>query len=391
MLRSRLIRSSRLFSTSSQVRADFTHIVIGAGAVGLAIGAEISKDPNHSVLVIEKNEEHGQETSSRNSEVIHAGLYYPVDSLKTELCILGKQLIYNECEAMGVEMKRCGKWIVAQNELQLEYLKKIHEKSKQLQVETSFVPSNKAKELEPSIRADYAVLNSPTTGIVSAHSLMNYQLSVLQNNDGQLAVGSEVVGLTYSEGMKEYEVDVLSEDGENMSISGNVLINCAGLYAPQVSNMLLPEERHLKAYYAKGNYFSFQGNPGIRRLIYPCPTPGVASLGTHLTLDLGGQMKFGPDLEWVDELTEDVYKVNDQNLIPAYNEVRKYFPSVQLENLSGSYSGIRPKLIGEDVKEFQDFVIRKEDGYPGFINCMGIESPGLTASMGIAKYVSNLL
>lgn len=394
--------NKRFFSTTTYKRsADFTHAIIGGGVVGLAIGAELSKQPGNSVVIIEKHPECGTETSSRNSEVIHAGIYTPIDSLKTKLCILGKKLIYTEAKSSGVEMRNCGKWIVAQTDDQLEYLQKIHERSKQLDVNTEFLSLSKAKEIEPYINANKGILHSPTTGIISAHSLMNYLTSIFQDNGGEIAVGTKVTGLSFDQHAKEYTIDTketdegdLSGDAdteeEPVSIKANIVINSAGLYAPDISNLLLPSERHIKAYYAKGNYFSYTlSQPKIQRLIYPCPTPGVASLGTHLTIDLGNQIKFGPDIEWVDNPTE--FKVNSSNLNDAFIEVKKYFPSISKEHLIPTYAGIRPKLIGPGDKSFQDFVIREEEGFPGFINLLGIESPGLTSSMGIAKYVKDLL
>lgn len=381
-----LIHLRRYFSVSRCINAaDFSHTVIGGGVVGLAIGAElVSKSAKNKVLIIEKNEEYGQETSSRNSEVVHAGLYYPPDSLKTKLCIRGKKKLYERKEYIPI--KQCGKWVIAQSEQEMEYLKKLHEKSKIINVPTEFISLERGKSEEPSIHARYGILNSPTTGITSAHGVMDYLYTKFQDGDGSLALGTQVVGVEYLKGEQVYEIQTQttdSEDNETYSIKSNYVINCAGLYAPYIANMLLSENKHIKAYYAKGNYFSYSGpNPHINRLIYPCPTPGVASLGTHLTIDLGGQIRFGPDLEWVDNCTD--YKVNESNLDMAVEAVKQYLPGVKREYLSGSYSGIRPKLIGPGEKKFQDFVIR---GDGGFVNLLGIESPGLTASMGISEYV----
>ncbi|VEU20560.1 DEKNAAC101498 [Brettanomyces naardenensis] len=390
---SRLLRVStqRLFSTCRVVRQqepDFTHTIIGAGVVGLAIGAEISQQfPDARVLILEKNGNYGEETSSRNSEVVHGGLYYPEDSLKTQLCLEGKRFIYSIGDKIPVQ--RCGKWIIAQNEGDLEYLEKMDEKAKRLGVPTEFIGARQAKGEEPLIKARAGILHSPSTGITSAHSLMDYYYTRLQEADGSVALGTEVVGIKYDQAAKQYEISTKeSEDDtdESYTITSNTVINSAGLHAPAISNMLLPESRHVTAYYGKGNYFSYTGKPmHIRRLIYPCPSPGVASLGTHLTIDLGGQIRFGPDLEWVDNCES--YKVNGKNLEKAYEQVKQYIPSMELDNLTASYCGIRPKIIGPDEKRFQDFVIREEEGFPGFINLLGIESPGLTASMGIARYV----
>ncbi|KAG0673455.1 hypothetical protein C6P42_002720 [Pichia californica] len=384
-----MLQFKRNFSISKIVQAvDFTHTIIGGGVVGLAIGAElVQQSKNNNVLIIEKNEEYGQETSSRNSEVVHAGLYYPKDSLKTKLCIIGKNKIYQRKEFIPV--RQCGKWIIAQNEQEMEYLEKLHDKSKEINVKTEFISLKRGKLDEPSIMARYAILNSPTTGITSAHEVMDYLATKFQEGEGNLALGTKVIGIEYIKGENVYEINTkTNEDDEIYNIKTSNIINCAGLYAPKIANMILPKDKHIKAYYAKGNYFSYNGpNPHINRLIYPCPTPGVASLGTHLTLDLGGQIRFGPDLEWVDNC--DNYKVNEKNLDLAVEAVKVYFPNIKREFMNGSYSGIRPKLIGPEVKKFQDFVIRNESeiGHPCFINLLGIESPGLTASMGISEYV----
>lgn len=377
---------------------DFTHTIIGAGVVGLAIGAELVKQSsNNNVLIIEKNEEYGQETSSRNSEVIHAGLYYPPDSLKTKLCILGKEIIYKHRDL--IPLKQCGKWIIAQNEDEMNYLERLHLKSKDIEVPTEFITLKKGKIEEPSIMARYGILNSPTTGIVSAHGLMDFLYTKFQEGEGNLALGTKVVGIDYINGEDIYEIHTKEngkkdeENDEVWSIKSKYVINCAGLFAPNITNMIVPSVNKVKGYYAKGNYFSYSGpNTQINRLIYPCPTPGVASLGTHLTIDLGGQIRFGPDLEWIDYNDNFNYKVNEKNIDLAFEAVKKYLPSIKREYLHGSYSGIRPKLIGAGDKQFQDFVIRCEEGpYSGFVSLLGIESPGLTSSMGIADYVVNKL
>lgn len=384
-----LARGLRLFSSSRLVQVDFSHAVIGGGIVGMAVAAELLKNQGNSVLLVEKHPELGQETTSRNSEVIHAGLYYPPDSLKFKLCLEGKQLIYSEAQSAGVEMQNCGKWIVAQTEEEQHYLEQVHARVSGLGIPIEFLPLQKGTLLEPHIHVGKAILNSPTTGIISAHSLLSYLESVFQDNDGEVALGAEVVGIDYNEPSQEYTISVDSEGSQTLITLNNV-INSAGLYACQVSNLLLPVDRHLTQYYAKGNYFSFtKSSPKVQRLIYPCPTKNIQSLGTHLTIDLGGQIKFGPDLEWIE--SPDDYSVNGDRRQLVYNDVKRYFPSIELQDLSPSYSGIRPKLIDKTDKKFQDFVIREEPGYKGFVNLLGIESPGLTSSMAIAKYVSRLL
>ncbi|CCH41301.1 L-2-hydroxyglutarate dehydrogenase,mitochondrial [Wickerhamomyces ciferrii] len=388
MLRSKGILGIRRFSSSRSTLADYSHAVIGAGVVGLAIAAELSKNPGNKVVLIEKNTKIGEETSSRNSEVIHAGLYYPKDSLKAQLCIEGKELLYKEAFRAGVDMQKCGKWIVAQTDVEDAYIENIYWKSKDLGVNTELIPVAKGRYIEPAIHAERGILSSPTSGIISAHSLMDYLYTIFQENDGELAVGSIVTGLSKTH--DGYEILAKStQENEEVQISVNNVVNSAGLYADKISNLLLPSDRHVKHYYAKGNYFNFSNSfPQVRRLIYPVPKKGTKSLGTHLTLGLDGQIKFGPDLEWVDSPTD--YKPSAGNKLEALKEIQRYFPHIIEQDLEPAYSGIRSKLIGPDNTSFQDFVIREEEGFPGFVNLLGIESPGLTASMAIGKYVSKI-
>ncbi|KAG5354653.1 L-2-hydroxyglutarate oxidase LhgO [Yarrowia sp. B02] len=283
------------FSSTQCRSADFSHTVIGGGVVGLAVAANLAKkSPSNSVLLLERNPAVGMETSSRNSEVIHAGIYYPPESLRTELCIRGKELIYSEAQEAGVELNNCGKWIVAQSEDELSYLENMHARVSSLGVPIEWVSDADRKRLEPDVKATAGALNSPTTGIISAHSLMLYLEGEFENNGGTIALLSDVTGLEYKN--QEYLLTVESE-GDKSEITSAAIVNSAGLAAPKISNMLLPEDRHVTAYYAKGNYFSYSASkPHTNRLIYPCPS-SQASLGTHLTLDLGGRIKFGPDLE----------------------------------------------------------------------------------------------
>ncbi|KAH3674790.1 hypothetical protein WICMUC_002993 [Wickerhamomyces mucosus] len=384
----------RSFSSSALKRSssDYSHAIIGGGVVGLAIAAELSKKEGNRVLLIEKNTKVGQETSSRNSEVIHAGLYYPKDSLKTKLCIEGKELIYKEAFRAGVEMQKCGKWIVAQTDAEDSYIEHLYYKSQDLGIKTELIPSYKCQYIEAAVRVERGVLSSPSSGIVSAHSLMDYLETKFQENDGELAVASEVIGITKNDDNSGYNVQVKSnnsQDDETININVDNVINSAGLYADKISNMLLPQERKVKYYYGKGTYFSFNASfPQVRRLIYPVPKSGVKSLGTHLTLGLDGQIKFGPDLQFVENVNDLI--PFDSNLVEAHKEITRYLPHVLIQDLHPSYCGIRPKLIGPDHNEFQDFVIREEEGFPGFVNLLGIESPGLTSSMAIGKYVANI-
>ncbi|GMM33396.1 hypothetical protein DASC09_007210 [Saccharomycopsis crataegensis] len=387
-----LQKQIRLFSSTSVSNADYSHVVIGGGAVGIAIAGELSKRQDNNVLIIEKNDKLGQETSSRNSEVIHAGLYYPIDSLKTKLCIEGSRLIYDEASRAGVQMSKVGKWIVAQNDIEDAYLEGLHSACSHKGIQTEFLSLHDAKYIEPAIVANRSILNSPNSGIVSAHSLMDYLYSIFQDNGGDLAVNSEVLGLSTvnkNDGSDGYEIQAKDTvTGEEITITSDVVINSAGLYSDKISNMLLPEDRHVKYTYAKGNYFTLtRSHLPVKRLIYPTPIKGLKGLGTHLTISLDGQIKFGPDHEIVSEID---YSPNSSNIPKAYEQIIKYYPGILQEDLVASYSGIRPQLPNPKG-EFQDFIIRKEEGYTGFINLLNIDSPGLTSSMAIGKYVRDLL
>ncbi|QLG72448.1 hypothetical protein HG535_0D01560 [Zygotorulaspora mrakii] len=390
-----LSRMLRSFSVSCATRSmDYSHVIVGGGVVGLAIAAELSKVKSNSVVLLEKNDMIGAETSSRNSEVIHAGIYYPSDSLKTKLCIEGKKIIYNELDPLktGVSWRKCGKWVVSQTGYEDSIVEQFYRKCKDLNVDVMLLTSEQAKRIEPSVLVKKSVLNSPTSGIIDSHSLMEYLSGVIQSNDGEVITGSEVVDLQYKEG-QGYVVAANDRFGDEASIielRTENLINAAGLYADRICNMLLPNERHMKQYYARGNYFKLSrgGFPPVHRLIYPVPPKNVNSLGTHLTIDLDNQVRFGPDLEYVKSPTD--YSPNPANIPAAYEAISTYYPYISLQNLEVSYSGIRPKLGGPGDKTFRDFYIKEEDGFPGFVNLLGIESPGLTASIAIGRYVKRI-
>lgn len=370
---------------------DYSHVVIGGGVVGTAIAARLLADAEKkgtvsSVLLLERRDQLGSETSARNSGVIHAGLYFSKESLRTKLCIKGKKMLYEAAKTNPIELRNCGKWIVAQDAKEEEYLAGLLKKGKDLGVPLEFVSLDKAKELEPAVRARAAVLNSPTTGIVDAHSVVSYSESEIQKYGGDIALNSAVVGLQYNQGTQSYTVHVQTMGRERLAIETENVINAAGHYATAISNMLLPKERHITAYFAKGNYFAYQASkPKVSRLVYPCPSD-YASLGIHLTIDLGGQIKFGPDLEWVqsaDDLT-----VNATNMPKAIETVNRYMIGLDPTAFHPDFAGIRPKIISDT--KFQDFVIREEQGFPGFVNLLNIESPGLTSSLAIGEYVSNI-
>lgn len=399
-------RTGCYFHSTAKRASDFSHVVVGGGIIGTAVGSELQAIGGNNVLLVEQHVSLGMETTSRNSEVIHAGLYYPKDSLKAQMCIRGKNKLYEaydsgEFDSVQVLLQKCGKWVVAQDASENEYLQKLHANATELGVPTSFVSAKQAKERFPLIRAEAGALESPTTGIISAHELTLYFQTQFENSEGTLGLNTELVNIEYNKSIPNYTLSMREkESGNEFEVTTDNLVNCAGLHAQKVSNLLLPEDRHLKSYFAKGTYFSYlpstplNSNKITDTLIYPCPNPNASSLGTHLTFDLGGQLRFGPDLEWLDiqDATEIDYSANSTNLEKVYEAIKTYFPSIQLEDIQPSYSGVRPKLLSqeENKREFADFVIREEDGFPGFVNLLGIESPGLTSSWAIAEYVKNI-
>ncbi|KAI0838907.1 FAD dependent oxidoreductase [Hypoxylon sp. FL0890] len=403
-----LVCLARSFSGTAAARADFTHVVIGGGAVGLAIARALaSHQPSSSTLLLERHPQVGTETSSRNSEVIHAGLYYGPNSLKTRLCVSGRQALYAFCDRNGVPHKRTGKWVVAQDSQQYETLERIHALCRdEIGVPTRWVGAEEAKEKEPAVRATAGILESPETGIVDSHALMAALHGLFEDAGGVTALNSTVVGIeplhsTSSTtnprpGSGGWALNVQdSSTGEESRITTDILINSAGLGAADIHNLIVPPERKTRLYYAKGNYFSYSGSsPKVTRLIYPVTAPGAGGLGTHLTLDLAGRMRFGPDVEWVSSPTD--LSVNASRLPAAISEIKKYLPSIDESALSPDYAGMRPKLrpagaVATGGSGFVDFYIRKEDGYEGWVNLLGIESPGLTSCLAIGGLVRDML
>jgi 2-hydroxyglutarate dehydrogenase len=385
---------SRSFSTSLRRDADFTHAIIGGGVVGLAIARKLQARDGASTVLIEKHGSVGTETSSRNSEVIHAGLYYGTDSLKTELCIKGKEQLYELCKTHSIPHRNTGKWIVAQDNTQMDALQKVHKFAKTIGVPTHFISKDEAKQREPDVRAEAGVLESPSTGIVDSHSLMQYLEGSFEDSGGICAFHSPVISIKPLDfGRSGWEISTTSPDNETSTITAETLINSAGLFAVEINNMIMPPERHRKAFYAKGSYFSYSvSKPRPSTLIYPAPVPGHGGLGTHLTLDMSGRIRFGPDVEWTDSPTD--YTPNMANMSAAIDDIATYMPGIDRSAIQPDYVGIRPKLgrlAATSGKDFQDFYITKEEGYEGFVNLLAIESPGLTSCLAIAEEVEELL
>ncbi|KAI9793944.1 MAG: hypothetical protein M1833_000513 [Piccolia ochrophora] len=394
---------ARALSTTAVRRADFTHTVIGGGVVGLAIARQLAGREGTSTLLVERHEGIGTETSSRNSEVIHAGLYYPRDSLKTRLCVAGKDKLYALCDKQRIPYRRTGKWIVSQSPQQTEHLENLHAHAESLDIPTRFVPHEEARRREPAIHfaaeAGGAVLESPTTGIIDSHALMLYLQGAFEDAGGDTAFLTNIAGIEAVDGGKEgYRIDTRTvsgdDGGETESFTTETLVNAAGLGACKIANMLLPAERRVTPYYAKGTYYSYSAStPKTNVLVYPAPEPGQAGLGTHLTLDLAGRIRFGPDVEWVD--SADNLAATDDRLPAALEAVKQYLPEIDPDALAPDYAGIRPKLgksaAAGGTKGFEDFVIQREQGFEGWINLLGIESPGLTSALTIAEMVDDLL
>jgi len=363
-------------------------IVIGAGAVGLAIGAAVA-EKDKELYILEKEEVYGQGTSSRNSEVIHAGIYYPSNTLKADLCVKANPMIYDICEKNKVPYKRCGKLIVANGETEIKQLEGIIKHAKSIGArDLEMIDKDRVHELEPNVKADAAIL-SPTTGIMDAHGLMDHFHREARRKAGSdpVVLDTEVTGIKQTK--DGYIVEMVS-GGEPFEIESRVVINSAGLYADKVAAMtgIDIDKEGYRIHWSKGEYFSLTGKPPALMLVYPPPPQDAASLGIHSVPDLTGRLKFGPNAFYVDEIN---YAVESEKE-PFWRDVVKYFPTVKLEDLHPEMSGIRAKLQGPG-DPVRDFVIRHEEdkGLPGFINLVGIESPGLTSSPAIAEMVEDMV
>lgn len=350
-------------------------------------------------------------------QVIHAGIYYGHDSLKTKLCLQGKAMMYDLCSKHGIGHMNCGKWVVAQTDEQMGELQKVYDFAKTIDVPIRFVPKDEAARREPDVRAEAGVLESPTTGIVDSHGVMQWLHGDFENLGGDTALASPVTRIEApSVGNPDWKIwtaspqvsdptassptpavpEQSSAGEDDTFITAETIINSAGLYACAINNMILPPERHRTPYYAKGTYFSYsKSHPKPSTLVYPAPVPGHGGLGTHLTLDMAGRIRFGPDVEWVESPNDLAPSANTKRFAAALEDIKSYMPSIDPDAVALDYAGIRPKLgkLGavSSGKGFQDFYIEKEEGYEGFINLLGIESPGLTSSLAIGEEVHGLL
>lgn len=362
-------------------------VIVGAGVIGLAVARELSK--NHKdILVIEKNPSFGQETSSRNSEVIHAGIYYPRDSLKAKTCLRGKKLLYEYCQKNDIGHKRIGKLIAITNNNERESLEKLFKNGLECGVEDlKIIFEEEIKKIEPNINAKAAIV-SPSTGIVDSHGLMKNLLLEFRAGGGQVAYNAEVAGIDKVSGGFKVSVEDI---GGLFSFSARVVINASGLNADRVAEMVGIKRDEYRIKYCKGDYFRVHNNKAklINRLIYPLPKTEALSLGIHATLDLGGGLRLGPDDEYADKVC---YDIEESKKGIFYDDIKALIPFISLEDLGPDTSGVRPKLQGPG-QGFRDFIVEDEsnNGFSGFINLIGIESPGLTAFFAIAKMVGDMV
>lgn len=349
-------------------------IVIGAGVVGLAIAARLAA-AGREVVVLERHGSIGSETSSRNSEVIHAGIYYPHGSRKAALCVRGKALLYRHCDVFGVPYKRCGKVIVATSDQQRPIVDGYIEQALANGVDDlRWINQSELNALEPEVAGVGAAL-SPSTGIVDSHSYMISLQGIVEANGGFVALQSEVLGIEHG--------DKPTVRTKQMTLVADWVINAGGLQAPMLAHNIPGTP---SAHYAIGHYYTYSGAQPFGRLVYPTAQEG--GLGVHVTLDLGGQVKFGPDVRWVDDVD---YTFDDSKREEFIDAIRAYYPGLDEARLQPGYTGIRPKIAGAGVSS--DFLIRgpQDHGVAGRVDLLGIESPGLTASLAIAEDVGEVL
>jgi L-2-hydroxyglutarate oxidase LhgO len=384
----------------------FNVTIIGAGVIGLAIAEGLSAE-HHNVLVLEKNTSFGQETSSRNSEVIHAGIYYPTGLLKSTLCVEGSHLLYKHCKKRQIPHRKTGKLIVATSDEECAQLEAIRKQAEQNGVEDLTLIGNKqVRILEPEVRAK-AALFSPSTGIIDTHGLIRSFYLQAEENGATISFRTEVTAI-HRDGT-HYDLEI--NDGA-YHVQTRTLINSAGLHADRIAALagIDINEADYRLKFCKGNYFSASPSPKINHLVYPVPAKNNESLGIHATLALDGRVRFGPDSRYLDaaEISSRSlrgaqqrgnfpsepfdYTVDENHKASFYEAITRYLPRITMDQLHPDMSGIRPKLQGPG-EPYRDFVIREESdrGFPGMINLIGIESPGITSCLAIQNKVQNIL
>ena len=359
-------------------------LVVGGGVIGLAIGRSMALS-GAEVVVLESERHVGSHTSSRNSEVIHAGIYYQRDSLKARLCLAGKRLLYEYCEKRGVPHARLGKLIVASGSSETDVLRDIVRRGRGNGVtDLEWLDASQVRALEPNVRADVAVL-SPSTGIIDSHVLMMSFQGDLEDRGGVVVLGQTATRVV----AERSSFAVYCDEENEVAVRSRMLINAAGLWASDLAHRIdgLSHSQIPETTYAKGHYFDYAGPSPFGRLVYPVPI--VGGLGIHATNDLAGRARFGPDAEWVDDIAYGFEPGRDSAFVEA---IARYFPAIESGRLSPAYTGLRPKLY-QPGDASADFKIAGPDehGVPGLVNLFGIESPGLTASLAIADHVRDLL
>jgi L-2-hydroxyglutarate oxidase LhgO len=358
-------------------------IVIGGGVIGLACARAIALQ-GREVIVLEQHETIGQETSSRNSEVIHAGIYYPTDSLKARLSVAGKSALYAYCSDRGIPHRRLGKLIVATHESDTERLRALETQARANGVsDLRWLDADGLAEAEPAVTGHGALL-SPSSGIVDSHALMLALQGDLEAAGGLVALQSNLVGAAVADGLIELSVD---SAGAESRIRAEQVVNCAGLHGTRVAQILHGGRRDIpQTRYARGAYFEYAGQAPFSRLIYPLPEPG--GLGIHATVDIAGALRFGPAVEWIDTIDYSV----DPGLAPLFAKaIAAWWPGLDATKLSPAYAGIRPKLVGPGAPAADFHIVRTARERTTLVDLLGIESPGLTSCLTIAEYVRELL
>lgn len=361
-------------------------IVIGAGVIGLAVARALAAQ-GREVIILERERHFGMHTSSRNSEVVHAGIHYPPQSLKARMCVAGRELLYRYCAERGIDTLRCGKFTVATSEAQLPALEKIEENARDSGVfDLAWMDGAEARRLEPALSC-VAALSSPSTGIIDSHAYMQALLADAERGGASIAYGTSVAGMRAQGG----GIDLLLGEDAHPAVRARAVVNSAGLDAHRVAASIegFPREHIPKIVYGKGSYFALAGKSPFARLIYPAPPTSGGHLGIHMTLDLGGAARFGPDLEWVDRVD---YALDPGRASHFCEAIKEYWPQVNLAKLQPAYAGVRPKLSGPG-EGLRDFYISgpKDHGVAGIVNLFGMESPGLTASLALGEYIAAML
>ncbi len=364
---------------------DVDCIVIGAGVIGLAVARALAR-AGREVIILEREQQFGMHTSSRNSEVIHAGIHYEPGSLKARTCVAGRDLLYRYCAERGIGHRRCGKLTVATSAEQLATLEKIEINARANGVfDLQWLDAAQAGRLEPQLRCLRA-LWSPSTGIIDSHAYMQSLLADAEASGATIAYGTQVASLRPT----PTGIDIAIEGESDAVVRARATVNCAGLHAHQVAASIegFPAQHIPAVRYAKGSYFALSGASPFTRLVYPAPRAG-GHLGIHLTVDLAGAARFGPDTEWVDAID---YAVDPQRAASFAEVIREYWPGLDARRLYPAYAGIRPKIsaAGEATRDF--YISGPDDhGLAGIVNLFGIESPGLTASLALGESIAAMI